>query len=362
MPEIWIPYGEVEALITVQAENLGTVVDPEAEKSTGETDRLTEKVRRSARLFVCDLSPTTIQLLKEFTATIAATAALKVHAGNPRRLESLVPDLKGRVTIPTAASAGGQPYSEELLAGEEKFFLGTARPDPLFGIIDTKVAACLSWVAGSRAEAAQARKDFEPTPFERTDSYEKMEELASRIQGATFLTVIPRSGRVRSALEDAPFDAIRNGFYDECLSQAKAIIVGAGGRGYDDTLSGALRTVWGSLNGVRKSGEVLLFAECSAGLGSKALEMLVTGRIGGGAKGREKYLDGLEEVYYLNKMKDEYNILLLSGLPELYAKTKLGFTTAKGSGEALGRLLNRLGKTAKVNVVTRASECRISSA
>jgi hypothetical protein len=33
-----------------------------------------------------------------------------------------------------------------------------------------------------------------------------------------------------------------------------------------------------------------------------------------------------------------------------------------GSGEALGKLLHRLGKTAKVNVVTRAAECRITSA
>ena len=28
MPEVWIPYGEVEALVTIQAENIGAVVEP----------------------------------------------------------------------------------------------------------------------------------------------------------------------------------------------------------------------------------------------------------------------------------------------------------------------------------------------
>jgi hypothetical protein len=90
--------------------------------------------------------------------------------------------------------------------------------------------------------------------------------------------------------------------------------------------------------------------------------MLVSGRIAGEGKGRkEKYVDGLEEIYYLAKLKEEYDVLLLSGLPELFAKGKLGLTTARGSGEAVGRVLNKLGRTAKVNLVTRAPECRAVS-
>lgn len=349
-------------MITLQAENLGVLVDPEAEKSTGETDRLAEKIRRSGHLFVCDSSPTTMELLKEIVSTIAAAPDLKVHSINPKRLESLIPDLKGRVIPPSAGPPEGPQHPGELMSANEKLFVATAKPDPFFGIVDAKVAACLGWVGGARSAAAEARKDFEPTPFEKTEAYDAVQEMVARIGGASFLTVVPRSGKVRSALEDAPFDAIKNGFYNTSMSPARAMIVGAGGIGYDDTLSSALRVVWSSLGGVRKPGELLLFAECSSGLGSRALEMLVTGRMGAEVRKREKYVDGLEEVYYLNKLKEEYNVLLLSGLPELYAKSKLGFTTAKGSGEALGKLLHRLGKTAKVNVVTRAAECRISSA
>ena len=81
-----------------------------------------------------------------------------------------------------------------------------------------------------------------------------------------------------------------------------------------------------------------------------------------GGRRREKYVPGIEEVYYLNKLKEDYEVLLLSGLPEIFAKNGMGLTTARGSGEAVGRLLNRLGRTAKVNIVTRAAECRVRSA
>ena len=362
MPEVWIPYGDVETLVSVGAENIGSIVNPEPEKSAGETDRLSDKLRRASRLFICDSTPTTLELLHDLAPAVASAESLKVVAADPRKVELAVPEVRARMGE-AMLPAPDIPGSEHLGAQGEKVFVGTAMPDPLFGIADPKVAACRNWVAGSLEEAAQRRKDMEPAPFEKTDAYAAMEEVAARIPGASYVTIIPRSGKVRSAMEDAPFDAIRNGFYSEAVPPAKALIVGAGGGAYDQTFSGALRSVWGVLAGVRKSGEILLMAECSNGLGSKALEMLVTGRIAGdGGRRKEKYVPGLEEVYYLHKLKEDYDVMLLSGLPELYAKSKLGLATAKGSGEAVGRLMGKAGRAAKVNVVARASECRIQSA
>ena len=361
MPEVWIPYGEVETLVSVEAENIGSVLNPDPEKGAEEVDRLSEKLKRADRLFVCDSMPTTIELLRSLAPALTSAEPLKVVAADPKKLELAVPELKARLSEPVQPVAD-PAQSEHLGAPGEKVFVGTATPDPLFGIADPKVMAAKNWIAGALEEAAQRRGEMEPTPFERTEAYGAMEEVAGRVPGASFVTVIPRSGKVRSAMEDAPFDAIRNGFYSEAVSPSKALIIGAGGAGYDQTLSAALRSSWGALGSVRKSGEVLLMAECSQGLGSQALEMLVTGRIAGEGRRREKYVPGLEEVYYLHRLKEDYDVMLLSGLPELYARTKLGLATAKGSGEAVGRLISKAGRTAKVNVIARAPECRIESA
>jgi hypothetical protein len=364
LPEVWFPYGGVETLVTVQAENLGALVEPVAEKSSEETERLAEVLRGPVSLFVCDASATTLELLRDLVELRQADPP-RVVASEPKKSETSVPELKGKVVyLPRSVASEADPPEPVPMLKEagRKVFIGTARPDPLFGIIDAKVAVALGWVKGAMREASSARKDLEPTPFEKTESFRTAVEIANGIKEATFLTAIPRGGRVKSVLEDAPFDAIRNGFLETALPAAKGMIVGAGGRGNDDTFSAALRSVWGVIGGVKKSGDILLLSECAEGVGSPALEMLVSGRISGEWRRREKYVAGLEEIYYLSKLKEEYGVLLLSGLPETFTRSKLGITSARGSAEAVGRLLNKLGRNAKVNLITRAAECRMQSA
>ncbi|MGD0145636.1 MAG: hypothetical protein ABSB53_02130 [Nitrososphaerales archaeon] len=365
MPELWIPYGSVETLVTVQAENLGAVVDPQAETGVIETERLLEGMKRISALFICDASPTTAEFLRDLAPVLVSPSPVRIFSAAPRRIESAVPELKGRVTTlppPISPTGGGTTLAQELTERGAKFIVGTPRPDPLFGIVDARVEACLNWVAHAHREASEARKEMEPSPFEKTRSKEAMDDIAEGIADASFIDIVPRGGKVRTVMEDAPFDAIKNGFLSVGVLPARAIVVGTGGRGYDDTLSSAVRTAWNALSGVRNSGSVVLIAECSEGLGSTALEMAATGRLSGdGERKREAYVDGLEDVFYLSKLRDEYDVLLLSGLPEVYAKSKLGLATARGSGEAVGRLLNKVGRSGKMNVVTRASECRIES-
>lgn len=366
MPEIWVPYGNVETLLTIQAENLGAVVEPGEDKKSYEAEKLADKVRKTACLFVCDTKPPTVQLLRELASLLGSGEAPTIFAVDVKRIESLAPELKGRVAAAgqqVGGSEGLANYSPELLGAESKAFVATAQPDPLFGVMEAKVAASLNWIGNAGRICAQRAKDFSPAPFTKTEAYESAEELAARIPEASFVTVVPRLGKAWSVCEDAPFDIIRNGFFSASVPPARAMVVGAGGAGYDDTLSGALRVLWGTLGGMRKSGEILILAECAGGLGSRALEMLVSGRLEGEAgRRRERYVDGLEEVDYLERLKKDYGVLLLSGLPELYTRSKLGLSAAKGSGEALGKLLNKLGRTSKVNVVTRASECQVTSA
>ena len=367
MPEIWIPFGGVETLVTIQAENLGAVVGPGADGGSIDVERLSELTRSASAIFVSDFAPTTIELLRVMAPAIGEAKALAVFSAAPKRIEGSVLELKGKVAtlpppLPTPEDQG-PVIVQQLTQPGVKLILGTARPDPLYGIVDAKVQACLNWVARSHRVAAQARKGMEPEPFQKTEAYAEIDSIAKSMTDAHFLTAIPRSGKLRTVMEDAPFDAIKNSFVKTSVQPTRGMIIGAGGRGFDDTLSAAIRGVWNVLPGLRRTGSLLLIAECSEGIGSTALEMLVTGRLSGESeKKREKYVDGLEEVFYLSKLKEEYDIMLLSGMPETYAGSKLGLTTAKGSGEAVGRMLNKVGRSGKLNVVPRSPECLVESA
>ncbi|MDG6909945.1 MAG: hypothetical protein JRN08_06215, partial [Nitrososphaerota archaeon] len=316
--------------------------------------------KASAKVFVCDTAPSTLEVLKRVAPSLGDLQGISFLSAAPKRIELAVPELKGRVVTlppPLPTGEGGEPvYSPELTGGGAKLFLRSARPDPLFGIVDAKNEACMNWIARARGALGVSRQ-MEPSPFQKTEAYDAVDRLAEKIPEAKFVTVVPRGGKPRAALEDAPFDAIKNAFAKVPVPPARGLVIGSGGRGYDDTLSSAIRGVWNVIEGVRKSGSVLMIAECSEGVGSTALEMLVTGRMGEGR--RERQVEGIEDVFYLNKLKEEYDVLLLSGLPETYASSRLGFATAKGSGEAVGRILNRVGRSGKVNVVPRAAECLV---
>jgi hypothetical protein len=367
LPEIWIPFGGVETLVTIQAENLGVIVEQGVEGGPPDVERLAELTRSASAIFVSDFAPSTMELLKTMAPAIGEGQALEFFSAAPKRIEGSVPELKGKVaTLPPPLPSGeeqGPVYAPQLLLPGVKLILGTAKPDPLFGIVDARVQSCLNWVARSHSVAAQARKGMEPQPFQKTEAYSEIERIAKGVSDAHFLTAVPRGGKLRTVLEDAPFDAIKNSFVKTSVPQTRGMIVGAGGKGFDDTLSAAIRGIWNVLPGLRRTGSVLLIAECSDGIGSTALEMLVTGRMSGvGERKREKYVDGLEEVFYLSKLKEEYDVMLLSGMPETYAGSKLGLTTARGSGEAVGRMLNKVGRSGKLNVVPRAPECLVESA
>ncbi|MDG6955497.1 MAG: hypothetical protein JRN70_02930 [Nitrososphaerota archaeon] len=363
MPELWIPYGGVETLVTIQAENLGAVSEPLLGGGAVDMERFAELAKASASVFVCDSVPATIQALKGVIPLLGEAQGVSIYSPAPKRVEGSIPELKGKITTlppPIPAGEGEDPvYSPELMSAGGKLFVGTARPDPLFGVIDTRVEACLGWVARSRAAAARSRREMEPTPLQKTAAYEVIEGVARGIPESKFMTVIPRGGKPWAILEDPPFDAVKNSFPKAPMQQGRGLVVGAGGQGYDDTFSSALRGVWNVIEGVRKSGSILLVAECSGGVGSTALEMLVTGRLADGERRKDRYTEGIEEVQYLSKLKEEYDVLLLSGLPETYARSKLGLATARGSGEAVGRLLNKVGRSGKINVVTRAGECQV---
>ena len=364
MPELWIPYGGVETLVSFQAENLGVVAEDPSGGGSTDLERMSDLVRGTTSLFVCDSTPSTVELLRGVAPAMGE--GLRIYSPAPKLIENAVPEVKGKVATlppPLPAGEGDEPaFAQQLLEPGAKLFVGTARPDPLFGITDAKVEACLAWVARSHAHAAHSMKGMEPQPFQKTEAYDAIEALAAKMTESKFVTAVSRGGKLWTAMEDPPFDAIRNGFPKAQMPQARGMVIGAGGKGYDDTLSSALRGVWSAMEGVRKMGSVLLVAECSEGVGSTALEMVITGRISGDpGRKRERYVDGLEEVFYLNKLKEEYDVLLLSGLPETYARSKFGLTTARGSAEAVGRLLNKVGRSGKRNVVPRAAECLVEA-
>lgn len=356
--EIWVPYGDVESLLTLQAENLGELFDPVPEEHAEELGQiLVERIKGLERLVVCDLRPSTLKLLRAAASHLPQDGTLKLYARAPKGVEDGVPELKGRVlklSPPPASTAGDVTFSPELVGGTS-FVLSTGEPDPLFGYVDARVSLGLVAMGGARKAAYLSRGGDGPSFLEETPARAAMVSLAERLGGAQFGTVVTKGGEPFSLIEGSEGDA-RAHFTAQQVAPAKGIVVGAGGRGYDDSFSQALRLSLGAIKGVRRGGEVLLIGECREGIGSEALQMQTSGRLNEAALRRGFYADGMEEVTYLNWLKENYSVTLLSTLPELYSSGSFRFRTAKNSADAIQKILASTGRGAKVHVFTRASE------
>jgi len=365
--EIWVPYGDVESLLTVQAENLGELVDPAPE---GHVDELApiveERMKGHDALIVCDYKPATAKLLRVLAAKIPQDGAVKVLSPFPKRLEDAVPELKGRVLKTSAhtVAISIEGAGEELIvkaapevteAGSRKLVISTGEPDPLFGYIDSRAALCTSCMTGAWRRAYAGRDGDDPAFFVETKAYASILEVAEKVQGATFATIVTRGGEPYSLIEGGARDA-RAAYTEQQPSPAKGIVVGAGGRGYDETFSHTLRLAMGALRAVRKGGEVVIIGECRDGIGSKAMQMQSMGRISDSMLRKGFYADGMEEIGYLTRLRDHYSVTLLSSLPDLYAAGRFRFRTARNSAQAFERVFAAAGRGAKLHVFTRAPE------
>jgi hypothetical protein len=359
--EIWVPYGDVESLLTLQAENLGELFDPVPESHADELAlTLVERVKGAEKLIVCDRKPSTLKLLRSAAPQLPQDGPLKIYARSPKNIEDGVPALKGRVLKlsppPSSPVSGEVTYSPELLGGTTAFVLATGEPDPLFGYTDARVSLGLTGMGGARRAAYVGRggRD-EPAFLEETQAHSVMTAFADKLSGTAFGTILTRGGEPYALIEGGPRDA-RTHFTAQQVSPAKGIVIGAGGRGYDDTFSQMLRLSLGALGAVRRSGDILLVGECREGLGSDALQMQATGRVSDSALRKGFYADGMEEIGYLSSLKENYSVTFLSSLPELYAGGSFRFKTAKNSAAALQKVFNSTGRGAKLHVFTRAPE------
>jgi len=362
--EIWVPYGDVESLVTLMQENLGETIDPKPESHVDEiVVPLAERLKGVEHVFICDTKPATLKVVKALLAKVPKEGQ-KFVSSNPRKVEAAIPELKEsveRLRAPGEPAPGseekGLKISQDIAGPGRKFAIATGEPDPLFGFVDAPVALALGCISGARKLGYKKRDGDAPQPLrEGAPSYTAIRQEADAVQNVDYATIITRGGEPYSIVEGDSVKQARAHYLNAEIPQAKGLVVGAGGRGYDDTLSHAIRLALGAVRGVRKGGEIVLVAECRDGVGSEALQMYLTGRMTESFLRKGSYVDGLEEISYVTELKDRYSITLLSSLPELYAGGKLRFRTARGSGEALTKVFSSVGRGAKLNVVTRASE------
>jgi hypothetical protein len=91
-------------------------------------------------------------------------------------------------------------------------------------------------------------------------------------------------------------------------------------------------------------------------LGSEAIQQYVDGRMNlDRLKNPSKYVDGMDDLLFLTEMHKKFGIGIVSILPDLFTKNKLGMIPFSGAKQAIDHVLKTFGDRQKVLIVSDGS-------
>ncbi len=378
MPEIWIPYGEVEVAVDIKAENLAEVLNPDVPKLDDEIlyERLDSvETEGKSIILLADITNATLKVLtslldlqiekgksqNDFTVSVHKDSLYNVKRAFKDRPIDIIPIGEAdkevgivdgyKVRVPTPF------FRNKMIMISEVGF------DPLFGFGGGPVSIIKATDSGFMAEAFKRRLDNHPKPGLDTKpalfASKLIEEAGLHV--STSIEVMNRSGDVSELFLGDITDThskASSKLYESAkrvLKQpARVMLVGLGDPLKSLTLSSSIRSLWNVIGGLDKKGMLILFAECSEGLGSEALKLFVTDRLNVDEFiKRRDYVEGLEDLMYLKNNLQKHNMMLASSLPYYYTE-KLGLRTSKKASDILNHILQELGRRTKILLISDA--------
>ena len=148
--------------------------------------------------------------------------------------------------------------------------------------------------------------------------------------------------------------SLSNPFAKSCsqtLDAHKTFILSTGKDASNQTLSKSLSSLWNCHSAVKNQGLVILLAECLNGLGSESLQQFIDGRLSiEKIKNASQYIDGMENLLYLNELQKKFQIGLVSILPEAYIK-KFDIIPFDAVKKGMDYILKNQGMRQKVQII-----------
>jgi len=136
------------------------------------------------------------------------------------------------------------------------------------------------------------------------------------------------------------------------IGQHKTMIISTGKDASNDNLGNSLSSLWNCSNAIKKDGLAILVAECKGGLGSDSLQQYIEDRLTlEQLRNPTKYIGGMEDLLFLSEVQKNFQIGLVSIIPEFYAK-KLNLISLPGIKYSMDYILKTQGGRQKVAVVS----------
>jgi len=359
LPEIWLPYGPVEVVLNVKAENLGSVVEaPTDAMSEQAMQDLVQGIPKKS-FVLTDGTNSSLDVLNRlvsswqvapkdvvvFTGERATGAALKrlAHFGYTIASDRPSADLG----VVDGVLVRALPRMQD----DDSLLICEARIDPVYGFRGAPSA--LTEALGLGPEAVK-RWRGEPSPCQDTDPGWFAGRVAEEVKCPHVLEYVRSNGGMEDAFvgdfAQAHGQAVKLLTEKRQVDAGKSrlLVISPGGEGFDLTLHSSLAALGNYGEALGEDPEVVLLAEMAEGLGSAALRVLCDTGV---RPESLSHYDGYEDVMLLKWFKSKAKLHVVSTLPRAILERRLGLSSPASLKQAVEDVEMRHGWKLKATIV-----------
>lgn len=352
MPEIWLNYGITDVVLDIRAENLEQKIDSDG--------KILEDSAINEKLGALDLSkPMELVVLhnsKSIQKIISMLFSLCEQKSKP--FPKILTDKKILSQVKAGLPEGTSinEFDDVGISNSNLVFMGEMEFDGLFGYETISTRLIKKFGQDSMLSAYAKRQGNLPSPGQYPESLGEAKKFTDNfeIQG---IEIVANSQGIVDFSIGHPSQTISSTKILESQSikdvgQHKTMIISSGKDSSNDNLGNSLSSLWNCANAIKKDGLTILVAECKGGLGSDAIQQYIEDRLTlEQLKNPTKYTNGMEDLLFLSEIQKNFQIGLVSILPEFYAK-KLNMLSMQGIKYSMDYILKTQGARQKVAVVT----------
>ena len=352
MPEIWLNYGITDVVLDIKAENLEQKIDSEG--------KILDDSAINEKLNTLDLSkPMELVVLHNSKSILKIISSLlTICEQKSKPFPKILTDKKILNLIKSGLPEGSSinEFDDENISNSNLVFMGEMEFNGLFGYETISTRLIKKFGLESMLSAYAKRQGNLPAPGQYPESLTEAKKFTDNfeIQG---IEIIANSEGIMDFTIGHPSETISSTKFLESNSikdvgQHKTMVISTGKDASNDNLANSFSSLWNCSNAIKKDGLAILIAECKGGLGSDALQQYLEGRLTlEQLRNPSKYISGMENLLFLSEIQKNFQIGLVSILPEFYAK-KLNMISMQGIKYSMDYILKTQGVRQKVAVVT----------
>ena len=363
MPELWFKYGITDVVLNIRYENLlkhitassFALLSEDQIKSCLNDVALTQ----DTMIFALSDTKSAAMVISILVQLARAQGIPSIRVGVLPRIQRVLKSNLADKTI-LINQVDQDSFDSKIKHHRQMIFVSQITYDPLFGYNGTPTILVRNYMHDNMLEALNARQDNLPKPgvigpplHVVLSNNEELPAKSIQIIANSFGIAGICYGSIVGSFEEAIRHLNSIAVVNADLTKS-AIINTSSETGPHSTLLDSLNSLWNIIHIIKENGSAVLLSENSGGLGGRALEMYVEGRldIEQYKHNLPEYIEGLEHLIYIKELSQKYQLGIMSTLPQYYLKTKLGIKTYGGVKNVIEELLIKHGKNAKILVVS----------